>query len=469
MERAAGPRGRASVSAAACRPPEPAARAEASCAARPRRVDVVLDQVGVEVFDLSLVSDLFETGDDLVVGEKALLLTVGDELLELFDLRERRDFDGEQVGDLRLVVSTRQSDERTSQCCAGTLVPALPQAARILVSRSRVRKESSHVTKCDDEFADPLAATVARSGPLQARQIDAKGTRNAASAELERADEPTSRLRATPMPLGPAAQNRPSAPPLANQPAPRIRWKSAPSGPPTRPGARASRRRCDGPPERLEARVGEGHALERKGKGDDSASVDCRRRLVRVGVGGLGMGGEADCCTGWPALRKPWESQWWPGRGRASPACLPEQLLRSARGTAGLRAELEVVLGGRRLGEQRADGRDRSSVARCDAEAIAMSRSSRSGRGADERQRLDRLRRRTEVRDEPARRPPRRRPPRRARQQRALDAAPRRSRCAAPRRRSHPPRQRTRPALDRAPLYPRCQARAGTAKTLATS
>ena len=81
-------------------------------------LDVVLDQMGVEVFDLLLRElDLFETADDLVIGEEALLLTVGDELLELFDLREWRDFDGEQVGDLRLVVSTRHGDERTSQCC----------------------------------------------------------------------------------------------------------------------------------------------------------------------------------------------------------------------------------------------------------------------------------------------------------------------------------------------------------------
>ena len=80
-------------------------------------LDVVLDQVGVEVFDLLLRElDLFETGDDLVVGEEAFLLTVGDELLELFDFREWRDFDGEQLGDLRLVVSTRHGDERTSQC-----------------------------------------------------------------------------------------------------------------------------------------------------------------------------------------------------------------------------------------------------------------------------------------------------------------------------------------------------------------
>ena len=82
-------------------------------------LDVVLDQVGVEVFDLLLRElDLFETGDDLVVGEEAFLLPVGDELLELLDFGERRDFDGEQVGDLRLVVSTRHGDERTSQLLA---------------------------------------------------------------------------------------------------------------------------------------------------------------------------------------------------------------------------------------------------------------------------------------------------------------------------------------------------------------
>ena len=61
-------------------------------------LDAVLDQMGVEVLDLLFRElDLLEPVDDLVVGEKALLLPFGDELLKFLDLRERRDVDGEQV------------------------------------------------------------------------------------------------------------------------------------------------------------------------------------------------------------------------------------------------------------------------------------------------------------------------------------------------------------------------------------
>ena len=63
-------------------------------------VDAALDQVCVEVLDLLLRElDVLEPLDDLVVAEESLLVTVGDELLELFDLG-KRDIDGEQRGDL---------------------------------------------------------------------------------------------------------------------------------------------------------------------------------------------------------------------------------------------------------------------------------------------------------------------------------------------------------------------------------
>ena len=54
-------------------------------------LDVVVDQVGVEVFNLLLRElHVLEPVDDLVVGEEALLGSVGDELLELFDLGRAR-------------------------------------------------------------------------------------------------------------------------------------------------------------------------------------------------------------------------------------------------------------------------------------------------------------------------------------------------------------------------------------------
>jgi hypothetical protein len=64
-------------------------------------LDRVVDQVGVEVLDLLLRQlDVLEPGDDLVVGEKTLLLALLDEFLQLLDVGQR-DVDGEQGGDLR--------------------------------------------------------------------------------------------------------------------------------------------------------------------------------------------------------------------------------------------------------------------------------------------------------------------------------------------------------------------------------
>src|SRR5512133_2000667 len=58
-------------------------------------LDAVIDQIGVEVFDLLLAElDIVEPRGDLVIVEDALLEAFLNELLELFDLGER-DFDGE--------------------------------------------------------------------------------------------------------------------------------------------------------------------------------------------------------------------------------------------------------------------------------------------------------------------------------------------------------------------------------------
>ena len=61
------------------------------------QLDRVVDQVRVEVLDLLLRElDLVEPGDDLVVGQEALLETLLDEALELLDLR-KGDIDGQHV------------------------------------------------------------------------------------------------------------------------------------------------------------------------------------------------------------------------------------------------------------------------------------------------------------------------------------------------------------------------------------
>ncbi len=51
------------------------------------QLDAVIDQIGVEVLDLFLGEvDFLEPGDDLVVGEESLVLSVRNELLQLLDL-----------------------------------------------------------------------------------------------------------------------------------------------------------------------------------------------------------------------------------------------------------------------------------------------------------------------------------------------------------------------------------------------
>ena len=54
------------------------------------QLDPVIDEIGVEVLDL-LLSQLhfLDTRHDLVVGEEALLDAVCNELVELFDVRQR--------------------------------------------------------------------------------------------------------------------------------------------------------------------------------------------------------------------------------------------------------------------------------------------------------------------------------------------------------------------------------------------
>ena len=51
------------------------------------QLDAVIDQVGGEVLDLLLAElDLLDALDDLVIGEEALLLSRGDELVEFLDV-----------------------------------------------------------------------------------------------------------------------------------------------------------------------------------------------------------------------------------------------------------------------------------------------------------------------------------------------------------------------------------------------
>jgi hypothetical protein len=79
-------------------------------------LDAVVDQVGGEVFELILRElDFLHTGDDLVIGEEALLLPRLDELLELLDLGES-DVDGEQLSSTSgFDVGSRGKNRRTAR------------------------------------------------------------------------------------------------------------------------------------------------------------------------------------------------------------------------------------------------------------------------------------------------------------------------------------------------------------------
>ena len=211
-----------------------------------------------------------------------------------------------------------------------------------------------------------------------------RAARKAASAGPSGRLAPSSDLSAMPIPFGPPAQRRPSAPPFANQPAAaRIRWKSAPSGPPTRSGcARIALAIRLSLGQLLEAREGVGHALERERERDDAAAVGRGRELCLVGFDCLGVGGGArlldrDARAGGS---RSWASR---ARGRAR-ACR-----RACRSSCGRSSAAAAPPGGRARGRPRlrapsraARARRRSDrrVARCEAEAIARSRSSRSAR-----------------------------------------------------------------------------------------
>ena len=114
--------------------------------------------------------------------------------------------------------------------------------------------------------------------------------RKAASAGACARLAPSSDLSATPIPSGPAAQSRPSAPPFASQPgAARMRRIVDAVGTADEVGPRAHRR-CDprsppGSDSKRRERVR--HPLERERERDDAAAVGAGRERVRLDLGGL--------------------------------------------------------------------------------------------------------------------------------------------------------------------------------------
>ena len=178
----------------------------------------------------------------------------------------------------------------------------------------------------------------------------------------------------------------------------------------------------------LQPREHQRHPLERQREGDHAAAVDRRRDLLGRDVGRRGDLGEAGVLD---RMRRQPVAAARPAvhpAEREHPGVLAGAVVLERRR---LGAALELVLGRGRLREQAADrgellgrgevrgGRDRDLLRR---QVVAR---------ADERQRLERLRRRAEVGDPVRRRRPARRPPRRGRRRRGRGASPRRPRRAA--------------------------------------
>src|SRR5438046_3205744 len=115
-----------------------------------QQLDPVVDQVGVEVFDLLFRElDVVEPGCDFVVSEDAFLETFLNKLLELLDFG-KGDFDGEQRRlTSRLCVGGRGLDLPVTRKRAGhPLPPGSPSRPA-----GYYRVETNPLTA---DFADPL-------------------------------------------------------------------------------------------------------------------------------------------------------------------------------------------------------------------------------------------------------------------------------------------------------------------------
>ena len=210
---------------------------------------------------------------------------------------------------------------------------------------------------------------------------------------------PSSTLSATPTPPGPQAHSNPSAPPFAVQPSSsRIRRLSAAIGPRISSGwARIAAATCAPPSTCSRRREHQRHPLERQGEREHTAAVDRGRDLVRVRVRrGRNLAEAAvldrmcsqPIAAARPALR-PAERE-HPGVLARAVVLRRSRLADRTRARPPRPAPSRAGCGRRRAvrgGEVRRGG-DRDLFRR---QVVTR---------ADERKRLERLRRRTEIRDE---------------------------------------------------------------------
>ena len=329
------------------------------------QLDVVVDQVRVEVFDLLFRElDFLEPGDDLVVGEEAFLRVRPRRASGALRLRGAASLDGEQLwhSDLRLVLDDDDDDEPDMQRPVDPRPASPSKQARSIVRRYRFVKKcvrSHEVATAISPTGSPRLSstgTVARPG-----RATPSGARKAASAGPSGRLEPSSHFSAMPSPSG-AGRAEEALGAALREPAGRgaHQLEVDAVGAADELGVRAHRvgdAACAR--QLLEARERVGHALEREREGDDAAAVGRGRELGRVGVGGLGVRGAAGLLHRMAgqavALERPAVGAAEGEHAGVLAGAVVEDLLRRA---PCLQAELEVVLGGGRLREQRAHGGD---------------------------------------------------------------------------------------------------------------
>ena len=177
-----------------------------------------------------------------------------------------------------------------------------------------------------------------------------------------------------------AAQRRPSAPPFATHPSPR-RMSSVSARTVPADELRVRAHRVGGPDatvERLEPRERVRHPLERQRVGHDAAAVDGGRHRHGLDLGsGCDLREHRLLDMDAPASRYPSVGQSFTRQSSSIAACFPEQLCSSRVGSGPHSRSSSLASA---FVRRRCTGSSWSGRWRCDAQAIAISASSRSGR-----------------------------------------------------------------------------------------
>ena len=329
-----------------------------------------------EVLDLLLPElDFLEPGDDLVVGEEALLFPVLDELLQLFD--SGREISTESMATLAFSSSLERILTCDMRCAVFLPQPADHQAAHPsedLAELGRHRQRFLAARSGDPQLADDLAVRSSQLDPAEPAGLEAELPRNRAAALL-RTPLPSSTLTAIPGLPASGAEER-LGPALRRRPGQRTHQLASALVRPRMSSGWSSHRLDCGALPRRGAPVGRTRAPSARAsaEGRHAAPVDAdrhrpRRRprpptRPRANIAGR-HGARAACNRSSPSPSS--------GRAPASPR-LPEDRARAASA----RAALELLLVRRRLREQAANGvellgpREVRRARDCDLELVAV-------------------------------------------------------------------------------------------------